>query len=90
MGFSSQRYWSGLPCPPPGDFPDPGTKPTFLMSPELAGRFLASSATWEAEKQLYSNKNEQNKTLPGILSYHVTKPQHKLAFHPSPNGRQWT
>ena len=23
MGFSRQEYWSGLPCPPPGDFPDP-------------------------------------------------------------------
>ena len=20
MGFSRQEYWSGLPCPPPGDF----------------------------------------------------------------------
>ena len=25
MGFSRQEYWSGLPCPPPGDFPNPGT-----------------------------------------------------------------
>ena len=25
--FSRQEYWSGLPCPPPGDLPDPGTKP---------------------------------------------------------------
>ena len=24
MGFSWQEYWSGLPCPPPGDLPDPG------------------------------------------------------------------
>ena len=23
MGFSRQGYWSGLPCPPPGDLPDP-------------------------------------------------------------------
>ena len=28
MGFSRQEYWSGLPCLPPGDLPDPGTKPT--------------------------------------------------------------
>ena len=27
MGFSRQEYWSGLPCPPLGDFPDPGIKP---------------------------------------------------------------
>ena len=27
MGFSRQEYWSGLPCPPPGYFPNPGIKP---------------------------------------------------------------
>ena len=32
MGFSRQEYWSGLPCPPPGDLPDPGIKPVSLMS----------------------------------------------------------
>ena len=31
--FSKQEYWSGLPCPPPGDLPDPGIKPISLMSP---------------------------------------------------------
>ena len=24
MGFSRQEYWSGLPCPPPRDLPEPG------------------------------------------------------------------
>ena len=27
MGLSRQEHWSGLPCPLPGDLPDPGTKP---------------------------------------------------------------
>ena len=27
MGFSRQEYWSGLPFPSPGDFPDPGIEP---------------------------------------------------------------
>ena len=26
MGFSRQEYWSGLPFPPPGDLPNPGTE----------------------------------------------------------------
>ena len=26
-GFSMQEYWSGLPCPPPGDHPNPGIEP---------------------------------------------------------------
>ena len=27
-GFSRQEYWNGLPCPPPGDLPNPGIKPS--------------------------------------------------------------
>ena len=27
MGFLGQEYWSELPCPPPGDIPDPGIEP---------------------------------------------------------------
>ena len=27
MGFSRQEYWNGLPCPSPGDLPDPGIEP---------------------------------------------------------------
>ena len=45
MGFSRQEYWSGLPCPPPGDLPDPGIEPASLMSPGLAGGFFTASAT---------------------------------------------
>ena len=44
-GFSSQEHWSGLPCPPPGDLPDPGIKPASLPSPALAGGPLTTSAT---------------------------------------------
>ena len=42
MGFSRQEYWSGLPCPPPGDIPDPVIEPTSLMSPALVGRFFTT------------------------------------------------
>ena len=48
MGFSGQEYWSGLPCPPPGDLPNPRTGPMSLTSPALAGRFFITSVTWEA------------------------------------------
>ena len=37
MGFSLQEYWSGLPCPSPGDLPNPGMK---SESPALAGGFF--------------------------------------------------
>ena len=39
MGFSRKEYWSGLPCPTPGDLPDPGIEPG---SPAL----WADSTTW--------------------------------------------
>ena len=31
MGFFRQESWSGSPCPPPGDFPNPGMEPRSLM-----------------------------------------------------------
>ena len=47
VGFSRQEYWSGWPCPPPGDLPDPGIEPLSLVSPALAREFFTTSATWE-------------------------------------------
>ena len=38
--FSRQEYWSGLPCPPPGDLPDPGIEPASLRSPALGADSL--------------------------------------------------
>ena len=38
-GFSRQEYWSGLPCPPPGDLPNPGIEP---RSPALQADSLLS------------------------------------------------
>ena len=40
MGFSRQEYWSGFPCPCPGDLPDPGIKPASLAPPASAGDSL--------------------------------------------------
>ena len=46
MGFSRRESWSGLPFPPPGDLPDPGTGPASLTAPALARGFFTTSATW--------------------------------------------
>ena len=43
MGFFRQEYWRGLPCPSPGDLPDPGIKPTSPAFPALAGGFFTTS-----------------------------------------------
>ena len=54
VGFSRQEYWSGLPCPPPGDLPDPGIKPESLMFPALAGTFFTTRATWEVQNDPFT------------------------------------
>ena len=60
MGFSRKEYWSGLPCPPPGDLPEPGIEPLSLMSPALTGGFFTTGTTWEAHSGIHSaiKKNE--------------------------------
>ena len=35
IGFSRQEHWSGLPCTPPGNLPDPGIEPTSPEAPAL-------------------------------------------------------
>ena len=52
MRFPRQEYWSGLPCPPPGELPDPGIEPTSLMSPALAGEFFTSHAEFKSQKSV--------------------------------------
>ena len=52
MGFSRQEYRSGLPCPLPGDLPDPGIEPLSLTSPALV---LPGKSTALSILQLASN-----------------------------------
>ena len=42
VGFSWQEYWSGLPCPPPGDLPDLRIEPRSPGSPASAGEFFTT------------------------------------------------
>ena len=58
MEISRQEYWSGLPCPPPGDLPDPRIEPTSLTSPTLAGGFFTTSSTWEVLRMTIVNVKE--------------------------------
>ena len=50
MGFSRQRYCSGLPCPPPGDFLDWAIKPAFPVAPALQVNSLPLSH-WGSPKK---------------------------------------
>ena len=41
VGFSRQKYWSGLPFPP-ADFPNPGIIPVSPAASALAGKFFTT------------------------------------------------
>ena len=51
-GISQQEYWRGLPFPPPGDLPDPGTEPT---SPALAGGFFTNELPGKPLQEPFSS-----------------------------------
>ena len=56
MEFSRQEYWSGLPCPPPGDLQEPGIEP---RSPTLKADSSPSEPGSQKEhlpSQPYSGK----------------------------------
>ena len=57
MGFPRQEYWSGLPFPSPGDFPDPEIEPT---SPTLAGGFFTTEPPGKPHNGiLFSHRKER-------------------------------
>ena len=78
MGIlSRQEYWSGLPCPSPGDILDPGIKPATLTSPALAGIFfflpLEPPYPIEFSQQLYEIGRARHMHFThGNVSFHVT------------------
>ena len=55
-GFSRQEYWSGLPCPLPGDLPDPGIEP---RTPSLQADSLPSEPPGKPSPLLMQEQNEE-------------------------------
>ena len=70
MGFSRQEHWSGLPCPPPEDLPDPGTQ---SASPALVGRLFTTSTTWEAPNcPQHASESGPSLSLSYLLSFSLS------------------
>ena len=69
MGILQARILEWLPSPLPGDVPDPEIKPSFLLSPALAGRFFTTSATWEVLIYTYVHAYIQT----SFLTYNVLR-----------------
>ena len=85
--FSRQEYWSGLPCPPPGDLPNPGIKPT---SPALQVDSLPLShqgspriLEWVAYPLTKGSSQPRNWIEPGLL--HCRQILYQLSYRGSPN-----
>ena len=76
MGFFWQEYWSGLPCLPPGDLPDPGNEPVSPASHALQAILLTAEPL-----------GKPNVNIPGIIlpsnSYQVHPPLWSSAKLPS-------
>ena len=53
VGFSRQKHWNGLPCPPPGDFPNPGIE---SVSPALWADSLSSEPLGKASDNITQYK----------------------------------
>ena len=63
MGFSRQEYWNGLPCPHPGDLPNPGIKPASLMSPAWQVGSLPLVPPGKPNNPLIKKKKKRKKLL---------------------------
>ena len=91
MDFSRQEYWSGLPFPSPGDFPNPGIEPGFPalqadalpsetrdqpMSPALEGRFSTTVPPGKSQHMILNCIHLK----PSLSGYKVTCLHHLLLF----------
>ena len=56
IGLSRQEYWSGLPCLPPGDLPNPGIKPLSPVALTLQVDSLLLSH-WESPQTIKAQAN---------------------------------
>ena len=57
IGFCSQEYWSGLPCPPPGNLPDPEIKLMSLAPPALQAYSLPRGHQGSAKYTVTKNNS---------------------------------
>ena len=68
MGFSRQEYWSGLPCPPPKDLPNPRIKP---RSPTLQANSLPSEPPGKQSPGLRGIHFLASLGFPGLIKLYL-------------------
>ena len=86
MGFSRHEYWSGLPCPPPGDLPDPGIEPASPVAPVVQADSLplshwGSPGVSHIIKQYSDTRHVSHNSWCCIRSHRLRSPSSKAASH---------
>ena len=61
------EYWSGLPCPPPGDLPNAGMEPESPVSPSLAGMLFTTEPPGKSSHNIFFAKKLYALSLDIIL-----------------------
>ena len=57
-GFSRQEYWSGVPCPLPGDLSNPGLNPGLLYCRQIFHHLSHQGSPWVLEWVAYPFSRE--------------------------------
>ena len=83
VGFSRQEYWSGLPCPSPGDLPYPGIEP---RSPELQADSLPGERVLIRRED--SQKLTKGKTETKTSSGRASPPTDQKLCHTHPKPKE--
>ena len=91
MWFSRQEYWSGLPCPPPGDLPNSGIEP---RSPALQADSLLSDPPGKPKNIGVGSLSLLQEIFPtwesnwGLLHYRQIL--YQLSYQGSPHSTIWS
>ena len=96
MGFSRQEYWSGMPCPPSGDLPNPGIKPYSPVAPAVQvdslplshqGSTLESPYKWPQMEEAVHLLSQWASMR--FLSVLISFPQHQAGHGDVPPDPPW-
>ena len=90
-GFSRQEYWSGLPCPPPGNLPHPGMEPRSPASPALQadplllshqGRLFKRTSFLKWKRSFNRESREVVLLVKSVSGNQLTSKSNTLSFLP--------
>ena len=96
-GFSRPEYWSGLPCPSPGDFPNPGIEPrapalqvdSLPSEPPGKPRSSGSAENMASLSSVQLFSRVRLFATPWITAHQASLSISKLEIHPNSSQSSW-